>query len=162
MKKSQLVLHEMAAHAKENTSANATKPKYTCKECNKQFTRRSSLTLHERNHNGYKPYKCKLCDKSFVQKSYLVDHEVIHTNEKPFTCTVCNKSYAQRASLAHHKKVHASPKLSCNYCDKSFDQKGNLNRHENNCYKRNTRSDYSYEGLPIKIEVKDILENQEN
>ena len=80
---------------------------YNCPQCNKSFTKDSSLKTHSLIHAGEKPHKCPECDKSFSQKDGLRRHSFIHSGEKIHTSNQCNFSvFMQRCrqpQKAHHK-----------------------------------------------------------
>jgi hypothetical protein len=54
---------------------------FPCKECEKQFTRASTLKTHIQRHTEEKPFLCKICQKSFVRKYDCDRHESIHSNK---------------------------------------------------------------------------------
>lgn len=49
-------------------------------------------------------FKCEICNKSYSNKAYLKVHERIHSGEKPFQCTICNRCFNQSGSLNRHMK----------------------------------------------------------
>lgn len=54
---------------------------FKCNLCNKQFALKSSLQIHERNHDNIKVFKCDLCDKQFRLSSSLELHKKSHAKE---------------------------------------------------------------------------------
>ncbi|XP_023364766.1 putative zinc finger protein 730 [Otolemur garnettii] len=120
-------------------------------ECSKVFESDSSLSKHERCHNGQKLYKCENdakclhlrskycnresidsgrkpynyedCDKLTKQYSQLSGHKRIHSGEKPYKCQQCGKAFNYNSSLTKHQRIHSGEKpYKCQQCGKAFHQ----------------------------------------
>ena len=104
---------------------------YKCKDCNKGFTKKANLKVHQLIHSGEKPYKCIVCDRCFGQKSTLNAHKRTHTGEKPYKCKDCDRRFAQRSALKNHLRTHSGEKpYKCKNCDKCFAHSGGLLVHQ--------------------------------
>ena len=82
-----------------------------CDQCDKTFTRNSTLFEHKRIHSGAKPYECDKCDKTFARKFTLNQHKITHRRgrrEKPFRCRKCRKGFTQKGNLDRHVKLHGA------------------------------------------------------
>nr|XP_033816286.1 zinc finger protein 345-like [Geotrypetes seraphini] len=111
-------------------------------ECEKSFTYKSQLTIHEKVPKERKPSKCSIHDNNFSQVFELRKHELVSVSKKEvhqlnpkgaklFKCFECYKSFSQKSNLVHHERVHTGEKpFKCFECYKSFSQKSNLVHHE--------------------------------
>jgi KRAB domain-containing zinc finger protein len=106
------------------------KKTYSCKICDKFFTRRHVLRLHERIHTGEKPFQCEFCGLTFHVKSGLRSHNVMHAGETKFECKTCGKTFLRKQSFISHITLHKGEKpFKCDTCGMAFPLKAYLNNH---------------------------------
>ena len=106
---------------------------FICAICNKGFQYKSQLTSHMRTHSGERPFGCDQCGKKFAATLNLVQHLRTHTGERPFACDKCSKTFTQRSHLLTHLRTHTGEKpFKCGYCAKAYKNRLDLRIHCNN------------------------------
>ncbi|RNA33435.1 Zinc finger E-box-binding homeobox zag-1 [Brachionus plicatilis] len=75
---------------------------YACDQCDKMFSKQSSLARHKYEHSGIRPFVCDICTKAFKHKHHLAEHKRLHTGEKPFECAKCGKRFSHSGSYSQH------------------------------------------------------------
>jgi len=91
----------------EAEGSTSNRKKFMCTVCDKGFTLRSSLVVHERQrHTGERPYKCTRCHQSFVKQSRLKKHMRVHdTGEATYVCEICGAPFSVRLTMKKHRTL---------------------------------------------------------
>ena len=83
----------------------AEKKDVICDKCGSTFNNLTSLKGHiKEKHRQY--LLCSYCDKRFSHKANLKVHERTHTGERPFSCQKCDKRFGDLSNLISHEKTH--------------------------------------------------------
>ena len=105
--------------------------KCTFQNCNKSYSNKSRLLVHERTHTGQRPFICHICNKTFNEKGNLKTHICFHSNKRPFICKMCGKSYKTNGHLKDHFEIHHLnvKKFMCDICGTRFGRSSTLKAH---------------------------------
>ncbi|KAL9062323.1 MAG: hypothetical protein Q9157_009025 [Trypethelium eluteriae] len=81
---------------------------HMCERCGKPFSDSSSLARHRRIHSGKRPYKCPYadCQKTFTRRTTLTRHQNHHTGTVEEAAAATAAALASRAPAAH-RSVHS-------------------------------------------------------
>merc|ERR1719420_1950167 len=90
------------SEAATSSSSSGNPTIYSCDQCDKTFTKKSSITRHKYEHSDLRPHKCTECDKAFKHKHHLTEHKRLHSGEKPFQCPKCHKRFSHSGSYSQH------------------------------------------------------------
>lgn len=129
--------------------AHKNKGEYACFFCEKRFSCKTGLKIHEQGHTGER-YFCNLCDKSFNMKLKLTRHQ---SKECVISCDKCDKSFKLKANLKKHQKVNCLDEklFPCDLCDNVYLSQDNLTRHK--IEHDGIKCDLCQEVLPTKISL---------
>ncbi|XP_022084976.1 zinc finger protein 91-like [Acanthaster planci] len=106
------------------------KGSFICKVCNKSFSLRGNLNMHQLVHTGEKSFSCDVCSNVYARKQALKEHQMSHTGERPYLCSVCGKSYRHRQMLRDHQRTHTGDRpYTCGTCGKAFSTNTTLRQH---------------------------------
>ncbi|KAM4603310.1 uncharacterized protein ACJ7VT_018024 [Polymixia lowei] len=87
---------------------NQTPGKHCCKMCGKEFSSRSGLCQHQKNHIEAKPHECVDCGKRFAYQNSLTIHLRTHTEEKLFPSPACGKTFSQQDDTSSRMKIRTN------------------------------------------------------
>ncbi|XP_055625545.1 transcription factor grauzone-like [Toxorhynchites rutilus septentrionalis] len=104
---------------------------FHCGLCNKSYSNKYYLDLHNlRKHciNEEKPYKCEKCGQGFPKEWLLKAHFNTHIQAE---CTICHKVLASASTLKIHMvNMHSGDsKHICDTCGQEFRTKLGMERH---------------------------------
>lgn len=109
---------------------------FSCRFCNREFTKKSRKMDHENLHTGATPFMCVHCGRRFRQKETWQDHEREHvrgfkvTREKKHPCSFCGKKFETPTSCMIHERKHTGERpFQCSYCAKAFTTNSDLTVH---------------------------------
>uniref|UniRef100_A0A3P8TVM5 C2H2-type domain-containing protein n=1 Tax=Amphiprion percula TaxID=161767 RepID=A0A3P8TVM5_AMPPE len=103
-------------------------PIYHCDKCDKKYSSKAALIVHQRIHTGELPYLCSHCGRGFRSSNMLQLHVRTHTGDRRYTCHICGKTSVQH--LARHMRMHRGEKnYLCSECGKTFLSSGELRLH---------------------------------
>ena len=80
--------------------------KCTHENCERTFSTKGKMRIHEFIHTGLKPFTCENCGKSFNMKNNLKKHSYIHSDARNFICDICGASFKQPFILTRHRHLH--------------------------------------------------------
>ena len=99
-----------------------------CEKCNKTYTNRITLVMHNKRMHLGTTYPCTLCERKFNEKGNLRRHMVqIHTDLKAYQCPKCQKMFGDSGNMKRHiRHVHDKARCPCPKCGKLYHDKGQL------------------------------------
>ncbi|XP_055639517.1 zinc finger protein ZFP2-like isoform X2 [Toxorhynchites rutilus septentrionalis] len=113
---------QMRLHTEESS--------FKCEKCEKTFSSKYGLKIHDRIHTDERPYSCPYCQNAFRYSSTLRDHVRAHTGERPYSCPHCPKAFSRPKTLTHHIQTHTGDRpYSCPHCPKTFIQSTAYKQH---------------------------------
>ncbi|XP_066216043.1 zinc finger protein 57 homolog [Saccopteryx leptura] len=75
---------------------------HSCPYCPLTFSKKTSLTRHQRAHPREQPHRCFCCGESFGSASGLVRHQRTHWKQSVYRCPVCDVCFGEREDLVGH------------------------------------------------------------
>ena len=126
---------------KEHIESMHDKKKFECSECGYSFKHGGNLNKHKKicHEGGDYKYSCKQCNKDFSTKQSLKRHTFsVHLGQK-HTCEQCSKCFTTQSSLSIHiKHIHGGKKFSCDKCNSNFSSVSVLYNHKKNVHEKLT------------------------
>ncbi|KAM8779799.1 LOW QUALITY PROTEIN: zinc finger protein 57 homolog [Rhynchonycteris naso] len=75
---------------------------HSCPYCPLTFSKKASLSRHQKAHHKKRPHSCFCCSKSFSSLSGLVRHQQTHWKQRVYRCPVCDVCFGKREDLVGH------------------------------------------------------------
>lgn len=95
---------------------------YRCSECDKSFSHRPKLQVHQLIHSVHPPPAsvCSVCSKVFSRVDRMKEnYQSLHSSEKPHYCSDYGKRFSSTGDLRRHKRGHTGVKpYECPQCGK--------------------------------------------
>ncbi|KAL5009471.1 hypothetical protein ScPMuIL_011776 [Solemya velum] len=127
----------LTKHRSANRSLPRTTPRrqpgdlYSCGQCNRGFTTKTSLNNHEKtDHKLEFKYTCSVCHRRFNGLSTYKDHMVTHDIISRQGCSMCGEKFELRKSLMDHMATaHGYTEIKCQTCEQRFTSHDALREH---------------------------------
>jgi len=104
--------------------------KFSCDQCNKQFSGKQILKIHIQSKHEGVMFACNQCDKKFTQQGHLATHIKSKHEGVKYPCNQCDYQATQHGNLITHiKSKHEGVKYACNQCDHQATQQSHLATH---------------------------------
>ncbi|XP_055850077.1 zinc finger protein 25-like [Episyrphus balteatus] len=128
-----------AREQKKQKKVNEGPKSYTCKICEKTFTRHEHLNRHSAVHlPDEMKFECAICNRRFNRKDNMRSHMKTHTEEgtrnaesRKILCSYCGRSFSSKSNYVVHMRRHTGEKpYKCDVCGKGFPKSTDLNSHK--------------------------------
>ncbi|CAL8128399.1 unnamed protein product [Orchesella dallaii] len=143
------------------------KKKFTCSQCQREFSQASSLYTHLKYHDnksGEQGTPCCFCSRTSVlpqahQLHMQVKHPSVISTENPYKCDEngCNSSFETLSKLNEHVTTHSKPFLHCSVCQWRFLNGDRLQLHEL-VHLRPNKGEYQCPSCEVKSRTRQDLQ----